>query len=58
VDRGINEGSRSVVPEVRIADVIKHDDPAFFTALAGGITTIHTMHVRPTPSAGKTRSSR
>lgn len=44
VDRGINEGSRSVVPEVRIADVIKHDDPAFFTALAGGITTIHTMH--------------
>jgi len=44
IDRGINEGSRSVVPEVRIADVIEHDDPAFFTALAGGITTIHTMH--------------
>jgi len=44
VDRGINEGSRSVVPEVSIADVIKHDDPAFFTALAGGVTTIHTMH--------------
>jgi imidazolonepropionase-like amidohydrolase len=44
IDRGLNEGSRSVVPEVRIADVIKHDDPAFFTALAGGITTIHTMH--------------
>jgi imidazolonepropionase-like amidohydrolase len=44
IDRGINEGSRSVVPEVRIADVIKHDDPAFFTALAGGVTTIHTLH--------------
>ncbi|MGD2123919.1 MAG: amidohydrolase family protein [Gemmatimonadota bacterium] len=44
IDRGLNEGSRSVVPEVSIADVIKHDDPAFFTALAGGITTIHTMH--------------
>ncbi len=44
VDLGINEGSRSVVSEVSIADVIKHDDPAFFTALAGGITTIHTMH--------------
>ncbi len=44
VDRGINEGSRSVVPEVRIDDVIKHDDPAFVTALAGGVTTIHTMH--------------
>lgn len=44
IDRGINEGSRSVVPEVRIEDVIQHDDPAFFTALAGGVTTIHTMH--------------
>jgi imidazolonepropionase-like amidohydrolase len=44
VDRGINEGSRSVVPEVSIADVIQHDDPALFTALAGGVTTIHTMH--------------
>jgi len=44
VDRGINEGSRSVVPEVRIADVVKHDDPSFFTALAGGVTTIHNMH--------------
>lgn len=44
VDRGINEGSRSVVPEVSIADVIRHDDPSFFTALAGGITTIQTMH--------------
>jgi len=44
VDRGINEGSRSVVPEVQIADVIQHDDPSFLTALAGGVTTIHTMH--------------
>lgn len=44
IDRGLNEGSRSVVPEVSIADVIQHDDPAFFTALAGGVTTIHTMH--------------
>jgi imidazolonepropionase-like amidohydrolase len=44
IDRGLNEGSRSVVPEVSIADVIQHDDPALFTALAGGITTIHTMH--------------
>lgn len=44
VDRGINEGSRSVVPEVMIQDVIRHDDPSFLTALAGGVTTIHTMH--------------
>ncbi|MGW8266008.1 MAG: amidohydrolase family protein [Longimicrobiales bacterium] len=56
VDRGINEGSRSVVPEVRIADVIKHDDPSFFTALAGGITTIHTMHGSANSIGGQNES--
>lgn len=56
VDRGINEGSRSVVPEVRIADVIKHDDPAFFTALAGGITAIHTMHGSANSIGGQNES--
>jgi imidazolonepropionase-like amidohydrolase len=56
VDRGINEGSRSVVPEVRIADVIKHDDPAFFTALAGGITSIHTMHGSANTIGGQNES--
>ncbi len=44
IDRGINEGSRSVTSEVSITDVIRHDDPSFLTALAGGITTIHTLH--------------
>lgn len=56
IDRGINEGSRSVVPEVRIADVIKHDDPSFFTALAGGITTIHTMHGSANSIGGQNES--
>jgi imidazolonepropionase-like amidohydrolase len=56
IDRGINEGSRSVVPEVRIADAIQHDDPAFFTALAGGITTIHTMHGSANTIGGQNES--
>jgi len=56
IDRGINEGSRSVVPEVRIADVIQHDDPAFFTALAGGVTTIHTMHGSANSIGGQNES--
>jgi imidazolonepropionase-like amidohydrolase len=41
---------------VRIADVIKHDDPAFFTALAGGITTIHTMHGSANTIGGQNES--
>lgn len=56
IDRGINEGSRSVVPEVRIADAIQHDDPAFFTALAGGVTTIHTMHGSANTIGGQNES--
>lgn len=44
IEGGINEGSRSVVAEVNISDCIRHDDPALLTALAGGVTTINTMH--------------
>ena len=53
VDRGINEGSRAVVPEVDISDVIAHDDPSFFTALAGGVAVIHTMHGSANPIGGR-----
>jgi imidazolonepropionase-like amidohydrolase len=41
---GINEGSDSVTVEVRITDEVDHTQLALYRALAGGITTIHTMH--------------
>ncbi|MCZ6683721.1 MAG: amidohydrolase family protein, partial [Planctomycetota bacterium] len=41
---GLNEFTLSVTPEVRVADVVNHRDTAMFRALAGGVTTIHTMH--------------
>lgn len=41
---GVNEATSSVVPEVRMADVIRQDDENIFQALAGGCTTIHLMH--------------
>jgi imidazolonepropionase-like amidohydrolase len=53
IDRGINEGSRAVVPEVDIGDVIANDDPALFTALAGGVAIIHTMHGSANPIGGR-----
>lgn len=40
----INEWTLSVTPEVRCRDVIVHDDHFIYTAVAGGVTTIHTMH--------------
>ena len=44
IARGVNEGSVSISAEVRIGDSIDPDDVALYRALAGGCTTIHTMH--------------
>jgi imidazolonepropionase-like amidohydrolase len=44
VQGGVNEFSSSVVPEVRIKDVITGDDPALYRALAGGTTTARILH--------------
>lgn len=41
---GVNESSLSVVPEVRVADALRSDDPAAYRALAGGVTTIRILH--------------
>ncbi len=41
---GTNEGTEAITPEVNMAEVINADDPAIFTALTGGVTTVHTMH--------------
>ena len=42
--RGVNEGSQSITCEVRQSDVINHSQLGIHRALAGGVTTIHTMH--------------
>jgi imidazolonepropionase-like amidohydrolase len=40
----LNEGSLSVVPEVRIKDVVIGDDISIYRALAGGTTTARLLH--------------
>lgn len=40
----VNEGVLSVSAEVRVGDVIDPRQVALYRALAGGVTTIHTMH--------------
>jgi imidazolonepropionase-like amidohydrolase len=40
----INEWSQSIVPEVRVKDIIVGDDPAIYRALAGGVTTARILH--------------
>ncbi|MFO0845482.1 MAG: amidohydrolase family protein [Gemmataceae bacterium] len=44
VSGGVNEGTLSVVPEVRIRDVINSEDVQIYRALAGGVTTARLLH--------------
>jgi imidazolonepropionase-like amidohydrolase len=41
---GANEFSLSVVPEVRVRDVIDSEDVQIYRALAGGVTTARLLH--------------
>ncbi len=44
VQGGVNEGSLSIVPEVRVKDVVTGDDVAIYRAIAGGTTTARLLH--------------
>lgn len=41
---GINESSQSIVPEVRVKDVVNTSDVSEYRALAGGVTTARLFH--------------
>jgi len=49
----VNEAALSISAEVRIADVIDHRQVQIYRALAGGVTTIHTMHGSANPIGGQ-----
>lgn len=44
VDGGVNEMSLSVVPDVRVKDVVTGDDVSIYRALAGGTTIARVLH--------------
>lgn len=41
---GINEATLSIVPEVRVKDVLNTEDPSEYRALAGGVTAARIFH--------------
>jgi imidazolonepropionase-like amidohydrolase len=43
-DGGVNEATASMVPEVRVKDVVRTNDPSAYRALAGGVTTARLLH--------------
>jgi imidazolonepropionase-like amidohydrolase len=44
VSSGVNESSLSVVPEVRVRDVIDSEDVQIYRALGGGVTMARLLH--------------
>jgi imidazolonepropionase-like amidohydrolase len=44
INGGVNEASLSVVPEVRVRDVIDSEDVQIYRALGGGVTTARLLH--------------
>jgi imidazolonepropionase-like amidohydrolase len=44
VSGGVNEFSLSVVPEVRVLDVVNSEDVQIYRTLAGGVTTARLLH--------------
>ncbi len=50
---GINEASLSVVPEVRVADVVDGSDISIYRGLAGGVTSARLLHGSANPIGGQ-----
>ncbi len=44
IEGGVNEGTLSIVPEVRIRDEVDPHDTTIWLALAGGTTTMNLLH--------------
>jgi imidazolonepropionase-like amidohydrolase len=44
ISGGVNEFSLSVVPEVRVRDVVNSEDEEIYRALAGGVSTARLLH--------------
>ncbi len=53
LEGNVNETGALMTPETDCADVINPEDLDIFYALAGGVTTIHTMHGSANPMGGR-----
>lgn len=49
LDRGTNEGSAPIVPEVRVIDALNPDHYGIWQALSGGVTTALILHGSANP---------
>jgi len=50
---GVNETGHAIVPEVRLEDVVTHNNIWMYRQLAGGLTTAHVKHGSANPIGGQ-----
>ncbi len=50
---GTNETGNTITAEVNMRDVLHAEDTSIFTAISGGVTTIHTLHGSANPIGGQ-----
>ncbi len=55
ISRGVNEGTQESSAEVRIGDVVDHEDVNLYRQLAGGVTCSHLLHGSANPIGGQTQ---
>lgn len=58
ISRGVNESGQSVTAEVRIQDVTDPDSMNWYRQLAGGVTTVNSMHGSANPIGGQTQTNK
>ena len=58
ISRGVNEGGQAVTAEVRIGDVTDPDSINWYRQLAGGVTTVNSMHGSANPIGGQTQTNK
>ena len=50
---GVNESGSAIVPEVRMGDVVTHNNIWMYRQVAGGLTTAHIKHGSANPIGGE-----
>ncbi len=58
ISRGVNESGQAVTAEVRIGDVTNPDSINWYRQLAGGVTTVNSMHGSANPIGGQTQTNK
>ncbi|MBX3381406.1 MAG: amidohydrolase family protein [Phycisphaeraceae bacterium] len=54
ISKGVNEGGQAVTSEVRIQDVTDPDSISWYRQLAGGVTTVNSLHGSANAIGGQT----